>query len=103
MDLLTWATAMGQRKDRATQSAVRLVDGAFDRLMLAPGDVIVIQSPLAMADKEIDAVCETVAKTFPGHKVLLLDAGQQISAMAPERLALWNSPNSLRVWEIFTR
>lgn len=54
---------------------------------IEPGDVIVVTLPARTPDDFagwVDDIQAAMAKKFPGHKVLIVSAGVEVSVMRPE-------------------
>ena len=61
---------------------IRLVEGEFQRVVLGADDVIVVTVPGRISDKQIAFITDQLKRVFEGRKVLILEGGAKIGAMA---------------------
>ncbi|TXH48125.1 MAG: hypothetical protein E6Q97_25315 [Desulfurellales bacterium] len=57
--------------------------GELQRLVLQPGDIIVLTIDADLTDKALGVIEEHMSTIFPGHKVLCLTQGVKIGIINP--------------------
>lgn len=64
-------------------ATVRIEDvvGHLDRLELRPGDRLVLSTPHQVTSHQADVLTTRLAELFPGHQVLVVDAGAQLGVV----------------------
>jgi hypothetical protein len=62
-------------------------------LDIKPGDKILIRSALHITDAEIAAIEKTLKGSLPGHQVIVIDGGLELSVLRPEGKAERTRPD----------
>lgn len=64
---------------------VQLIEGNFSRVRVRAQDVVVVASPHQLSEKDKADIQSVIRTMFPGNKLLILDEGIAIGALAPVR------------------
>jgi hypothetical protein len=73
---------MTTRRDALSDTALHLEEATV--LRLEPGDVIVYKAQRALTQDTQAWIQETLASTFPGHKVVILDDRGDLTVVRPD-------------------
>ena len=72
----------GERADSAPEGLViELVN--LSRVSLEPDDVVVLRHPKRVDQADAARLVERMGHVFPGHKVVILDAGLELAVVRP--------------------
>lgn len=56
--------------------------GTISRVVLEPGDVLVVEAVTALSPEDVSRICGQISKIWPGHQVVIMDQGTTLKAVS---------------------
>ncbi len=71
----------------ATEPQPQFLFQDVQRMVLSPGDTIVLKVPGRVSDQQAQFIKNLMQDKFPGHEVLILDGGMELGLLSPKEAA----------------